>query len=198
MNVWESYLDNRPAKEAGRPDDWMLAVLAPEERLLKFDSWTKSQLATRLKWPADERRRIKLLGQCATRLEKITLELWRRGWMLDGKALSRHILAAIDDVAAAQAAGRVKEFYPFFCKVVDTYVGLNAEEIQAEARRMSGTRTAGDLIKQALGSSLAASIPALVATRRSEINESKADKLRVRLSKARLKDSSNDGQTTFL
>jgi hypothetical protein len=198
MGVFESYLDNRPGKEAGRPDDWMLAVAAPEERLLKFDTWTKSQLATRLQWPTDERRRIKLLGQCATRLEKIALELWRRGWMLEGKALARHILAALDDVAAAQAAGRIKEFYPFFCRVVDSYVGIHAEEIQAEARRLAGTRAAGDLIQQVLGNSLTASIPALVATRRSEINEAKAEKLRVRLSKARLKDSSNDGQTTFL
>lgn len=200
MGVLESYLDNRPEKETGRPasDDWMLAIAAPEERLLKFDAWTKSQLATRLKWPSDEKRRIKLLGQCAARLEKIALELWRRGWMLDGKALSLHILAALDDVAAAQAAGRVKEFWPFFCKVVDTYVGLNAEEIQTEARRKAGTRSAGDLIKQALGAALTeTSIPALVAQRRSEINQVNQETLRERLAKARLKESSSDAQGTL-
>lgn len=200
MNVWENFLDSRPAKESGRPvtDDWMLAVAAPEERLLKFDGWIKSQLATRLKWPADERRRIKLLGQCSVRLETMILELWRRGWMLDGKELSTHIRAALDDIAAAQAAGRVKEFFPFFCGVVDRYVGLNAEKIQAEARRLRGTRNAGDLIKTALAPMLAAgpSITELVAQRRSEINQERESKLRTKLTRAR-KESAGDGQATL-
>ena len=197
MGVFEAYLDNRAPKECGRPaaDDWMLSISAPEERLLKFDAWTKAQLATRIKWPSDQRRRIKLISQCAARLEKIALELWRRGWMLDGKALSRHVIAAIDDVASAQAAGRIKEFYPFFCRVADAYVGLNAEEIQAEARRMAGTRHAGDVIKQALRATLnGASIPALVAQRRSEINAAKSVTMRDRLSKARLKEASSGTQ----
>ena len=37
-------------------------------------------------------------------------------------------------------------------------------------------------------------IPELVAQRRSEINQERDEKLRARLSKARLKESSSDGQ----
>ncbi|HTJ77983.1 MAG TPA: hypothetical protein VL357_03230 [Rariglobus sp.] len=201
MDVLGSFLDSRRGSDKGRPasEDWMLTVLAPEERLIKFDAWTKHQLATRLKWPADERRRVKLQGQCRARLERITLDLWRRGWLLDGKRLSAHIIAALDDIAAAQGQGRVKEFWPFFCRVVDTYVGINSETIQAEARSLAGAQPAGDVMKRALGSILkpVPTIPDLVAERRSEINQEREEKLRSRLSKARLKESSNDGQKTL-
>jgi hypothetical protein len=44
--------------------------------------------------------------------------------MLDGHRLAFHLLAALKEIAAAQDAGRVKDFWPFFCRVIDGYVVL--------------------------------------------------------------------------
>jgi hypothetical protein len=121
-------------------DDWMLTFIAPEERLMKFDSWVRRQLAERLQWPEDARRRAKLIEQCRVKLERMVVDLWRRGWMIDGQRLAKHLRAALDDIGSAQTAGRVKDFWPFFCRVIDRYVGLNAEEIQREAPRVFRTK----------------------------------------------------------
>jgi hypothetical protein len=171
--VFDGYLQTRSdSHQAGRAvDDWMLSVLAPEERLLKFDAWVRRQLATRLLWPVHPGRRAKLIEQCRVRLERLVLDLWRRGWMLDGQRLARHLLAALDDIAAAQAAGRVKDFWPLFCRVIDAYVGLNAEEIQAEARALAGARPMRSIIDTLhLPKSMpqGPSLPELVAHRRDE------------------------------
>lgn len=195
-DVFESYLQARDdSHQAGRPaDDWMLSVLAPEERLLKFDSWVRRQLAARLQWPTDARRRAKLIEQCRVKLEHLVLDLWRRGWMLDGQRLARHLLTALDDIAAAQAAGRVKDFWPFFCRVIDGYVGLNSEEIQAEARAVAGARPMHSII-DALHLPKPApqgpTLPELVAQRRDET-------LRDRLTARRKADAAREAEKAQL
>jgi hypothetical protein len=168
----------------GRPvDDWMLTVLAPEERLLKFDAWVRRQLAERLQWPTDARRRSKLIEQCRVKLERLVMDLWRRGWMLDGKRLAKHLLSALDDIAAAQAAGRVKDFWPFFCRVVDRYVGLNAEEIQREARACAGAKPICAALswlvdRRSAPASAGPTLPELVAQRREETLRDKLSRSR--------------------
>jgi len=146
--VFDGYLQTRADRhQAGRPaDDWMLPLLAPEDRLLKFDAWMRRQLESRLQWPERGRLKAKEIEQCRIRIERLVIELWRRGWLLDGQRLANHIRAALDDIAAAQAAGRVKKFWPFFCQVVDRYVGINSEEIQAEARAVAGARPIGSIL----------------------------------------------------
>lgn len=66
----------------------------------------------------------------------------------------------------------MEKFYPFFCQVVTKYVGVNAEEIQAEARAMAGARPIASIIE---GLGLTAkqppcgpTLPELVAQRREE------------------------------
>jgi hypothetical protein len=173
-------------QEGRTADDWMLSIIAPEERLLKFDAWVRRQLTQRLKWPGTERQQRKMIEQCRVKLERLVVDLWRRGWMLDGQKLSRHILSCLDDIAAAQAAGRVKDFWPFFCRVVDRYVGINSEEIQAEARTMAGARPIGSIISQ-LGSVHpstlisvpgAPTLPELVVQRREETLREKLSRRR--------------------
>jgi len=184
--VFEGYLQTRADhRQEGRPaDDWMLTVLAPEERLLKFDAWGRRELAARLQWPTDQRRRAKLIEQCRVKLEKLVLDLWRRGWMLDGKRLANHLLAALDDIATAQTAGRVKDFWPFFCRVVDGYVGINAEEIQAEARAMAGAKPMRSII-ETLTLPKGSPLPELVAQRRDEtLREKIARRRKTEASKA--------------
>jgi hypothetical protein len=205
MNVLGAFLDNRDAaRQPGREvDAWMLSIYAPAERLLAFDGWVVMQLKARLTWPDDEKVRTRQIQRCRVVLEKLVLELWRREWLLDGPRLAKHVIAALDDVAAAQQAGRVKEFWPFFCRVVDSYVGINAEEIQKEARVLAGAKSAAsightltNLIKTAAAGP---TIPELVAQRRSEIVEAKT--LRSKLSEERRKKvfrESEDGQLGLL
>jgi hypothetical protein len=186
MNVFDAFLDTREAnRQAGHPDDWMVTGSAPEERLLKFDAWARRQLSTRLQWPTDARKKARQIEQCRVRLERLVIELWRRGWCLDGQRLAKHILAAIDDIGAAQRAGRVKDFWPFYCRVIDSYVGINAEEIQTEARSLSGARSVGDILGPLVQRLQAATLPDLIAQRRQEITQAKKDTLRSKIARHR-------------
>ncbi len=150
----------------------MLPVLAPEERLLKFDIWVRCQLYSRILWAGTQKAQSRLIEQCRVKLERLVVDLWRRGWLLDGQRLAKHVLAAIDDVAAAQRADRIEDFWPFFCRVVDRYVGLNSEEIQAEARAVAGARPMSSILQGLhLGPTPApggATLPELVVQRREE------------------------------
>jgi hypothetical protein len=190
MNSLQAYLDNhedparRQAQAAARgraADAWQAMGQTPEQRLLAFDQWLCRQLETRLQWPENPVKKAKLLGQCRAELEKLVLELWRRGWMLDGKRLADHISDALGQIAERQRAGQVKDFYPFFRFVVTSYVGTHAEEIQAEARRIP---TMGSLIGS-LGitrqlKQSQPSIPELVAARKDETIKEKLAKQRRR------------------
>ena len=190
--VFEGFLQTRADRhqEGRAADDWMLTVLAPEDRLLKFDAWVRAQLVCRLQWLEDPRRRAKLIEQCRVKLERLVIDLWRRGWMLDGRRLAKHIVAALDDIAAAQAAGRVNDFWPFFCRVIDSYVGLNAEEIQAEARALASARPIGAILStiiesQSKPSQPGPTLPELMAQRREEtIREKIARRRREEAAKA--------------
>lgn len=195
MDVLGEYLDNRAAEQARqrRPEAWLELnqPLAPEARLLAFDRWVRTQLASRLQWPADPSRRARLIEQCRVRLETLVLDLWRRGWMLDGRVLAGHILSAIEAVSAAQKKGGIRDFYAYFSRAVEAYVGANAEELQQEARKASsGPAKIGNLATSALaafGVSTEAriSLPELVAQRRAEIASEKAEKLRAKLARER-------------
>jgi len=127
-------------------------------------------------------------------LERLAIDLWRRGWMLDGQRLARHLLIALDDIADAQAGGRVKDFWPFFCRVIEGYVGLNAEEIQAEARAVAGARPMRSII-DALhlpkSSPQDPTLPELVAQRRDET-------LRDRLTRRRKAEAAKEAEKAQL
>jgi len=127
---------------------WIDGGRRPEERLLKFDAWLRDQLAARLVWPADDAQAARKIEQARVHLERVVLELWRRGWYLDGKALAARLCELLDAVGKYQRSGKVVEFWPYFRAAVDRYVGLNAEELQAEARR------AGAHVAQALAAAL--------------------------------------------
>lgn len=79
-DVFNAFWETRAQQhQEGRPaDDWMLTILAPEARLLKFDTWMRQQLWQRLKWPGDARQKTKLVEQCRIKLERLVLDLWRR------------------------------------------------------------------------------------------------------------------------
>jgi hypothetical protein len=194
MNILiEGLLDERDqARRNAVAARWQRTDLAPEERLLRFDAWIELRLAEKLDWTwagANRRRRIL---QCSVYMRRVVLDLWRRGWMLDGQRLAAHLIKLLDAVGAQQRAGKVKDFWPYFRAAANRYVGLNAEEISEEAIR------AGSHIAHALagaGIRLSETLPELMAQRAAEVSESKA--LRQRLS-ARRKALKLDGQLPLL
>ncbi len=168
MNILGSHLDAREHSRAGAQE-------TNAQRLLKFDAWVKGELATRLDWAWAGAHQVKRIEQCRVQLEGLVLDLWRRGWMLDGKKLADVITAALDDVAKAQKAGRVQDFWAFFKAITSRHVGVNSEEIQMQAR------SAGALLSQALNvldvkkpAPTETPLPALIAQRREETVKAKS------------------------
>lgn len=160
------------AQRARAAESWMAAGGDPAMRLLRFDTWVRAKLETTLDWSWAGENKTRVIEQCRLELERLVGQLWERGWMLDGRRLARHVETALADMATAQAKGRVREFWPYFAAVVRRYVGLNAEEIQAEAM------SAGAHVGQALQALLRAnpgpsarppSITELIHQRRAEL-----------------------------
>jgi len=151
MNVLGQFLDarddDRQADAAARERSgrdakgeealriWLNGGRSDAERLLAFDAWLRAELGSCLVWPSDEATARRQLEQCRVYLERVVLDLWRRGWFLDGRALATRIRDLLDTVGRYQRAGKVLNFWAYFQATVDRYVGLNAEELQDEARR---------------------------------------------------------------
>jgi hypothetical protein len=189
VNVFNEFLDEREAGRATLADADMVAWLnqgaAPEVRLLKFDAWVGRQLATRLDWAWAGPQKARRIEQCRIYLERLVLDLWRRGWMLDGKRLACHLETVLNNIGAYQRAGKVQEFWPYFRACVDRYVGANAEEIRDESMRVGAH--VGQLLN-ALGVKRPATsptLPELVAKRAAEIAQAKEETLREKLARKR-------------
>ena len=202
MNSLEAILAEREQPRQMRDDAAVIAWLnqgaAPEERLLKFDAWSRKILADKLDWTWAGEAKGKRIEQCRIYLERIVLELWRRGWMLDGRRLAAHIERAIDAIAAQQKAGKIAAFWPYFQASIERYVGSNAEEIREEAMRagshISQALTAVGIHRRATGTS----IPELIAQRTEEISTAKAETLRSKLSRARQRAQAESNQGKLL
>ncbi|MBI5770788.1 MAG: hypothetical protein HZA93_23630 [Verrucomicrobia bacterium] len=205
MNTLGQFLDDRraagvaAARQQARDGDvlaWLNRGAPPEVRLLKFDAWVRGQLATRLDWTWAGAAKEKRIEQCRVYLERLVLDLWRRGWMLDGKRLAAHLEGVLDNIGAYQRAGKVADFWPYFRACVDRYVGANAEEIQYEARTVGAQM--GQLIS-ALGigrSGDGSSLPELVAQRAAEVGKAKAETLREKLARQREREAARKADAT--
>ena len=199
MDILGDHLDSRDAtmRAAGhqRARDtslllWLNNGIEPETRLLKFDAWARQELTLRIDWAWAGSSRPHRIEQCRLMLERLVLDLWRRGWMLDGHRLAKHITACLDDIAAAQKAGRVKEFWPFFKSVVNRYVGTNAEELKIEAMQ------AGSHASQVIsaigikGGQVSPTLPDLIVQRHQEtLREKLGRKRRQEAAKAALEST---------
>lgn len=179
MDVLGQYLDEHADRRPGTVD-------APAERLLKFDAWMRKELEARLDWTWAGAAKERRIEQCRVYLERMVIALWKRGWMLDGKRLAARITDLLTTVGAYQRRGEVKDFWAYFSAAVDRYVGINSEEIQAEAQR------AGAHVGQALAAILAGAsrnaeptLPELVAQRASEVQVARDASMRARLARAR-------------
>lgn len=142
MDVLAQFLDGRDENEAFLRDaDFPPAKILPAERLTKFDAWLFRQLARRIdwQWAGDAVAQGRRINQARLYVERMVLALWRRGWLLDGSALAKRIVAPLDTIAEYQRKGDVKAFWPYFCATIDRYVGVNSEEIQLESKRIGAT-----------------------------------------------------------
>lgn len=153
---------------------WMQQDLPAEQRLIKFDGWVRRELEVSIDWQWAGEHKAKRVEQCRMELENLVLGLWRRGWLLDGHKMAAHIKLALADISAAQKAGRVHDFWPFFKSVVARYVGINSEEIREEA--MSAGVAVADVFS--LLQKKATSLPDLIAQRREETLREKQTKAR--------------------
>jgi hypothetical protein len=182
----EAYLDERSdqqdktAKIAARQRFerlWFNQNEKPEVRLVAFDKWLLVELSDRLDWKWAGATKIKRLHQCRIQIDGMILGLWRRGWMLDGRRLADRVKEMLDTIGKAQRAGQVRDFWPYFKASVSRYVGLNSEEIQAEA--MSAGATMGAIFQQ-MAKKLPAgpSLPELVAQRADETIRAKLTRQR--------------------
>lgn len=210
MDVFDQFLEARASNHDRhtRPAEWFEtnAPLAPPARLIAFDAWVRRQLGSLLNWPADQAKKKRQIEQCRILVESMVLDLWRRGWMLDGAKLAGHITDALCAVAVAQAKGKVRDPYAYLRTSLNAYVGAKAEEISAEARRTGSGHVGGFAASVLAGYGLGRtgpSIPELVAQRKAEIADAKQAKtLRQQLTLARREKAAcsdvADGQQTFL
>lgn len=164
---------------------------APEERLLAFDRWMRLELEARIDWRWAGAAKAKRIEQCRTCMERIVLDLWRRGWLLDGRRLAVLLVEFLDNVAKYQARGAVQDFWAYFNAAAQRHVGLNAEEIQREA--MSAGAQMSQVVAALVGPRRAAAkeaaLPELLAQRAAEVGQAKAETLREKQSRARARQA---------
>lgn len=178
------------AARDGYARTWMKQDQAPEARLVAFDRWLLVELDARLDWKWAGSLKEKRLHQCRIQIDGMVIALWRRGWMLDGRRLADRITEMLDAIGKAQRGGQVREFWPYFKASVSRYVGLNSEEIQAEA--MSAGMAIGDVFRQLTKRVPAGpSLPELVAQRADET-------LRAKLTRHRAQEAAKSAQADQL
>jgi hypothetical protein len=192
MNVFDEFLADRerqPHDDERAAIAWQVAGHRPEVRLLAFDRWIRLQLDKRLEWDWAGAQKERRIEQCRIALERVVLDLWRRGWMLDGKRLAARLTELLDAVGAYQRKGAVRDFWSYFSASIERYVGANAEEIQREA--MSAGAHVGQLLG-ALGVKAGPrepALPELLAQRAEEIAQAKAETLRAKQARERARQA---------
>jgi hypothetical protein len=188
MSVFNGFLQGREddAVDLGSavlPQRWMTTGRPPEERLALFDAWVERQLVLHIDWTWAHPHQVKRIKQCRAELERLVLELWRRGWMLDGRRLGAHLVGVLERIGRYQRDGKVADFWPYFQATVRRYVGLNAEEIRQESLQVGAHI---NLCVQTLTKPVSApSLPELVAQRAQEAGAAKQETLREKLARQR-------------
>lgn len=141
--------DDGVAREA-----YFLKQNAGIERREALRSWRAAAaklLGESFTWPEDARQRTRLIGQCIGELEVMARQLFDRGWLLKEERLLEVAETAIKPIAAAQAAGKIGDFWPYFRAAVRRFVPLHAEELQRLSRREGGAVGAADVFAALAG-----------------------------------------------
>jgi hypothetical protein len=144
------------------------------ERLAAWRGWcAKHLLATFRHWPAEEAAQKHAVGLCIAELEVIAKHLHERAWLFDAKRLAQIVTKVTAPIATAQAAGKIDNFFPYFRRSVRAYVGMQAEELQQQARRdgVDGASAIGDVLAGVFGRLRTPSIVEDLADRRQEARQ---------------------------
>ncbi|MBC8009971.1 MAG: hypothetical protein H7067_07730 [Burkholderiales bacterium] len=118
------------------------------DRAVALRNWRRDAanlLQATLSWPTDASRRTRLIGQCIGELEGMSRQLYDRGWLLQQDRLLEVARTCLAPIAAAQAAGKIDDFWPYFRASVRRFVPLHAEELQRLARQTGGVVGAADV-----------------------------------------------------
>lgn len=155
MDIFAQYFEDRQKSARNHAEAdlrWLeeRGGIDPAERLIEWEKWLRDQLRSRLKWPEDETKREKLIGQCMAEITKMVKQIHGRGWLLDGKSLASMVTAVLGPIAIAQKQDKVRRFWPYFKTSVADFVGQHAEEIQFHARQ-----NGGDVGMVSIGSAIA-------------------------------------------
>jgi len=202
MNMIGQLLDEREDPDRRKANDlddkkgaeaWSMAGQTPEQRLIRFDSWMRKELGARLDWQWAGARKQERIEQCRIYLERLVLEMWKRGWMLDGKRLAAHLTKVLINIGAYQRAGKVQDFWAYFQASVNRYVGGNAEEIREEAMR-AGTHVTQLLGLMGRNAKKDPSLPELLAQRADEVTKAQAVSLRQKLNRERARQAAWQGR----
>jgi hypothetical protein len=146
-------LQLREAEEAREAH--FLQASAGIDRATALRRWRRRCRATllaTLQWPDAEQRREREVENCVALLQTIARHLYQRGWLLQEERLGQLVKDFLRPIAAAQAAGQVRDLYPYFRAAVSRYVPVNADEIRMVAKR-SGADIAStmDVLVSGLG-----------------------------------------------
>lgn len=163
--------DDAVAREA-----YFLKQNAGIERRQALRAWRAAAaelLAETFTWPTDPAKRSRLIGQCVGELEVMARQLFDRGWLLKEERLLEVARTCITPVAAAQTAGKIGDFWPYFRAAVRKFVPVHAEELQRLSRREGGAVGAADVFAAIAG--VIGQRPAVTATE--AIGERQAERM---------------------
>lgn len=114
--------------------DWLNFKDSPEERLAKFEAWLRFLLSDTLEFSSNRSLADRQIGQCVAIVKATIWELEQRHFRLDGEHLKGWIESKITDIAQSQRKNLIKDFYPYFKRCWDHYVGERAEELRELTR----------------------------------------------------------------
>lgn len=116
---------------------WSNELEADPVRLVAFQRWLAAEIDARLKWPADQGRRFRQVGQAAKFIQVAVADLGKRGWLFRPAELARLITNQLDHVAAYQDGGAVRDIYKYLERAWHGWADRKAEEL-SEAARIQG------------------------------------------------------------
>lgn len=166
--IWSaSTADERRASLAEAETRFLrqFAGLDRAEQLTLWREWIAKKLLADFALPADQAKRDRLVGQCIGVLEKLVRQLLDRGWLVNIETLKTLVEACLAPISAAQRAGKVDDFWPFFRASVLRYVPYNADQIQRDARRSGAdvTQSMGAVMAGVVGRLTGPSIVEIIA-----------------------------------
>lgn len=144
------------------------AGLDRRERLAAWREWAAKKLLAEFNhWAPDPAARAKQIGQAIAELEVLVRQLFDRGWLIEGKRLAQVVGDCLAPIAAAQQAGKVGDFFPYYRAAVRRYVGAHAEEVQGGARRDGSdiAQSMAGILAGVIGKLQAPSITEVIAER---------------------------------